>query len=72
MKQVILLILLVPIIALAGGRGGHYSHVPGSGDGWYVGPDGIPDHSFGSHKGETYVNPNTNDDYRDRKDGTPY
>ena len=58
--------LCVPSFARSGSHGsGHKSHARGSNDGTYAGGKGS------SHKGGHYKNKKTNDDYRDRKGGTP-
>jgi hypothetical protein len=62
-----LLLNILALITLASsGLAGSKSHVPGSGDGTYVGS------SASSHKGSYYVNPNTGNHYRDRAHGVPF
>jgi len=62
----ILSVLAFTVLTAFSALAGNKSHVPGSGDGAYVGSNGS------SHKGSQYVNPNTGNHYRDRAHGVPY
>ncbi len=62
----LLTVLALMTLSAISALGGNKSHVPSSRDGTYVGSTGS------DHKGSHYVNPNTGNHYRDRKDGVPY